>query len=153
MDLRGARTRFSLVLGLSLAGAVWAVAHTNNGWSAPEEAKSLKNPIPVNEITLAAGKALYADKCAECHGDKGDGKGPQAETYAVAPSAFTDAHMMSEMTDGEIFWKITEGRRPMPSFKRQYTDEQRWQLVNYLRTFSKSAAPPSAPAKPTAKKH
>jgi mono/diheme cytochrome c family protein len=113
----------------------------------------LKNPLPVNAATLAAGKALYADKCAECHGDKGDGKGPEAGMYAVPPSDFSDPHMMSEMTDGEIFWKITEGRRPMPSFKKQFTDEQRWQLVNYLRTFSKSASPSSPPAKPAAKKH
>ncbi len=147
------RTRFFfLLLLLSLAGFVWAVAHTHNGWAAPEEAKNLKNPVPANEETLAAGKALYADKCANCHGDKGDGKGPEAEMYAVPPSDFTDAHMMSEMTDGEIFWKITEGRRPMPSFKKQFTDEQRWQLVNYLHTFSKPASASPAPAKPTPKK-
>ena len=153
MHHSGIRTQFSLLLLLSLAATVWAIAHTHDGWTAPPEAKSLKNPVPVNEATLAAGKALYADKCAECHGEKGDGKGPEAEMYAVPPGNFTDAHMMNEMTDGEIFWKITEGRRPMPSFKKQYTDEQRWQLVNYLRTFSKPVPPPTAPAKPPAKKH
>jgi mono/diheme cytochrome c family protein len=146
------RTGFS-VLVLSLAGAVWAIVHAHDGWTAPAEAKNLKNPVPVNEATLAAGKALFADKCANCHGEKGDGKGPEAEMYAVSPTNFTDAHMMGEMTDGEIFWKITEGRRPMPSFKKQYTDEQRWQLVNYVRTFSKPASPSPTPAKPSLKKH
>jgi mono/diheme cytochrome c family protein len=141
---------FCAVLLPGLAAAGWTVAHTESGWTVPAEAKNLKNPVPVNETTLAAGKALYADKCAECHGEKGDGKGPQAETYSVAPSDFTDVQVMSEMTDGEIFWKITEGRRPMPGFKRQFSDEQRWQLVNYLRTFSKPASPP--PAKPSPKK-
>lgn len=140
---------FCAVLVPGLAAAGWTVSHTESGWTAPAEAKNLKNPVSVNETTLAAGRALYADKCAECHGDKGDGKGPQAGMYAVAASDFTDAQVMSKMTDGEIFWKITEGRRPMPSFKRQFTDEQRWQLVNYLRTFSKPASPPT---KPTPKK-
>jgi mono/diheme cytochrome c family protein len=56
------------------------------------------------------------------------------------------------MTDGEIFWKMTEGRKPMPSFKKQLTDEQRWQLVNFLRTFApkpvaKPAAKPQTPSK------
>jgi mono/diheme cytochrome c family protein len=153
MNRRWTRTLFSALIVLSLGVGGWAIAHTHNGWTAPAEAKSLKNPVPVNQETLSAGRALYADKCANCHGDKGDGKGPEAETYSVPPSDFTDAQMMSEMTDGEIFWKITEGRRPMPSFKKQYTDEQRWQFVNYLRTFSKRALPSSLPAKPPAKKH
>jgi mono/diheme cytochrome c family protein len=46
------------------------------------------------------------------------------------------------MTDGEIFWKITEGRRPMPSFKKELTDEQRWQLVNFLRRLANSSGTP-----------
>jgi mono/diheme cytochrome c family protein len=59
---------------------------------------------------------------------------------------------MAEMTDGEIFWKMGEGKLPMPAFKKRLTDEQRWQLVNYLRTFAPkppaSAAPLPPPAKP-----
>ncbi len=66
--------------------------------------------------------------------------------YTPAPSKFNDAHMMSEMTDGEIFWKMTEGRKPMPSFKKQLSDEQRWQLVNFVRTLT-----PKTGAKPAAK--
>jgi mono/diheme cytochrome c family protein len=56
--------------------------------------------------------------------------------------------MMEEMTDGEIFWKIGEGRRPMPSFKKRLTDDQRWQLVNYVRSFAPkpALAPESTPA-------
>jgi mono/diheme cytochrome c family protein len=145
--------RLFLLLSLTFSGTAWAIGHAHDGWTAPAEAKSLKNPVPVNEATLAAGKALFADKCANCHGEKGDGKGPEAEMYAVPPTNFTDAHMMGEMTDGEIFWKITEGRRPMPSFKKQFTDEQRWQLVNYVRTFSKPASPSPTPAKSSPKKH
>jgi len=49
--------------------------------------------------------------------------------------------MMEEMTDGEIFYKISEGRRPMPSFKKRLTEEQRWQLVNYVRTFAPKLEP------------
>ena len=52
------------------------------------------------------------------------------------PSDFTDAHMMGEMTDGGIFWKMSEGHGPMPSFKKLLTAEERWHLVNYLRTLA-----------------
>jgi mono/diheme cytochrome c family protein len=41
--------------------------------------------------------------------------------------------MMKKATDGELFWKITEGRPPMPSYEHQLSETQRWQLVNYLR--------------------
>ncbi len=68
--------------------------------------------------------------------------------YDVKPADFTDPHMIGEMPEGEIFWKISEGRRPMPSFKKQLTEEQRWQLVNYLRTLAPkpAAAPKPVPA-------
>jgi mono/diheme cytochrome c family protein len=128
-----------LFTALAIAGA--AVAHHKDDWPVPDEAKQKKNPVPVNDSTLAAGKATYTDRCSDCHGEKGDGKGPDADMYAPAPSDFTDADMMSDMTDGEIFWKISEGRRPMPSFKNRLTEEQRWQLVNYLRTFAPKSAP------------
>lgn len=125
----------SALIGFLAAG--WAVAQTKNDWQAPEEAKKTKNPAPASATALAAGKSVYADKCASCHGDNGNGQGDQASLYAVKPQDFTDAHLMNEVTDGELFWKISEGRRPMPGFKKQLTEEQRWQVVDYIRTFSK----------------
>jgi len=135
------------IAALFFAG--WATAHDKD-WPVPPEAAKVKNPVPATPDNLAAAHAIYSDKCAGCHGEKGAGDGPEADMYTPAPAAFTDAHMMAEMTDGEIFWKMTEGRKPMPSFKRSLTDEQRWQLVNFLRTFpAKSAAkPPAKPASP-----
>ena len=122
---------------LILAG--WVSAHDEK-WVAPPEAKKLKNPVAPNADNLSAAHAIYMDKCANCHGEKGLGDGPEAAMYDVQPSNLADAHMMSEMTDGEIFWKIGEGSKPMPSFKKQLSDEQRWQLVNYLRTLAPKPA-------------
>jgi len=131
------------IVALFFAG--WATAHDKD-WPVPPEAARVKNPVVPTSDNLAAAHAIYMDKCASCHGEKGAGDGPEADMYTPAPASFTDAHMMSEMTDGEIFWKMTEGRKPMPSFKRQLTDEQRWQLVNFLRTL-----PPKSEPKPPAK--
>jgi mono/diheme cytochrome c family protein len=105
-----------VLLGLSLTLAAWAAAHGPKNWPVPEEATKLKNPVPATEASLAAAKALYLERCAQCHGEEGKGDGPEAPMYDVKPADFTDAHMMGEMTEGEIFWKISEGRRPMPSF-------------------------------------
>lgn len=140
---------FLFVLLLCLAAGGWAVARDKNGWVAPEEAKKLRNPVPADAAAIAAGKAIYTAKCASCHGDTGKGDGDDAMMYSVKPADFTDAHLMAEMTDGEIFWKIGEGWLPMPSFKKRLTDEQRWQLVDYIRTFAPQ--PPAPPLPPQAK--
>ncbi len=143
----------TVALALSLALAAWVMPHGKDPWPAPEEAKKLKNPVPATEASVAAGKALFLDRCAQCHGEQGKGDGPDAPLYSVKAADFTDAHMMEEMTDGEIFWKISEGRRPMPSFKKQLTEEQRWQLVNFLRTLAPKPAPaPRSQATPSNKR-
>ena len=54
---------------------------------------------------------------------------------------------MSRVTDGELFWKITHGHRPMPAFKDKLSDEQRWRTVVYIRTFAQKSAT-GAPAQP-----
>lgn len=134
--------------GVLIAGM--ALAH-NKDWVAPDAAKKMKNPIAASPAVLKAAKEVYADACAQCHGDTGKGDGPEAMMYSTKPANFTDGHMMGEMTDGEIFWKIGEGREPMPTFKKQLTDEQRWQLVHYVRAFSAKPASPDAAKKPASK--
>jgi mono/diheme cytochrome c family protein len=132
------------VLATLAAGAA-ALAHGPKDWPVPAAARAMKNPVAVTPEALKAAKAIYDDKCSQCHGDTGKGDGPESLMYSVKPANFADAHMMGEMTDGEIFYKMTEGREPMPGFKRQLTEEQRWQLVHYIRTFAPK--PKNEPAK------
>jgi mono/diheme cytochrome c family protein len=84
---------------------------------------------------------VYADKCAHCHGDTGKGDGRDASRYDPAPMDFTDAKRMSEATDGELFYKISEGKKPMPVFKNKLSEDQRWELVLLIRSFAESATP------------
>lgn len=105
-------------------------------WKAPESAKNIKNPIPANAASIAAGKAVYIKECLECHGKKGLGNGPNSATLDKSPESFNTLKVKNQ-TDGELFWKIKEGRKPMPSTKKSLTDDQRWQVLNYIRTFSK----------------
>lgn len=105
-------------------------------WKAPESAKNIKNPIPTDAVSIAAGKILYTKECLQCHGKKGLGDGPNAATLDKSPEPINTAKVKNQ-TDGELFWKLKEGRKPMPSTKKNFTDEQRWQVVNYMRTLSK----------------
>jgi mono/diheme cytochrome c family protein len=106
-------------------------------WITPEIAKEVKNPIAVDKSSLAEGKLLYSTNCTPCHGDKGKGDGPAAQALAPKPADHTSSIVQNE-TDGSLFWKLSEGRNPMPGYKKILTDKQRWELVNYIRTLSKT---------------
>jgi mono/diheme cytochrome c family protein len=116
------------------------------GWNVPPDAKNWKNPVPANATTIAAARELYVNNCQKCHGVSGDGKVPPGATYfySTKPTNFTNARLIDSMSDGEIFWKMTNGRKPMPAFKNRLSDEQRWELVNLIRVF---AHPERAPVK------
>lgn len=135
--------RLSLFLMLAALATGIAAAH-GRPWPVPEAAKKRKNPVAASEAGLRAAKTTYERLCASCHGTSGKGDGPEAQMYEVKPADFTDAPMMGEMTDGEIFYKISEGRDPMPAFKMQLSEEQRWQMVHYLRSFAPRSGKPAA---------
>lgn len=102
-------------------------------WPVPENARNTKNPIKPSAEGLKAAAQLYLQNCELCHSESGSSTGLTAKNLPQAPANFTDARMMDKATDGELFWKITEGRPPMPSYKRKLSETERWQLVNYLR--------------------
>tara|TARA_R110001592_G_scaffold64751_2_gene198885 strand:+ start:12564 stop:12986 length:423 start_codon:yes stop_codon:yes gene_type:complete len=108
----------------------------NGAWKAPKEADDLKNPFVDNEAELVKGKKLYNQMCAVCHGAKGKGDGVAGAALNPKPTNFTLASVQAQ-SDGAIFWKLSEGRTPMASYKTMLKEDQRWQLVNYIRTFKK----------------
>jgi mono/diheme cytochrome c family protein len=132
-----AGTLFVVLLLVAAGSAVYAFFHPGP-WIVPEEAKRVVNPLQPSQANLPAARALYLDKCTECHGDAGNGDGSQAKMYDPRPTNFTDAARMNSVSDGELFYKISEGHRPMPAFKKRYTEEQRWQLVLFLRSLAQS---------------
>jgi|SRR5450432_134877 mono/diheme cytochrome c family protein len=107
-------------------------------WVAPKTADNVKDPLSGDNSKIAETKALYITNCGPCHGDKGKGDGPAAQGLNPKPADHTSAAVQSE-TDGAIFWKLSEGRNPMPGYKKIFSDEQRWELVNYIRTLAKTA--------------
>jgi mono/diheme cytochrome c family protein len=137
---------FIALLLVAAGSAVYAFFHPGP-WIVPEEAKRVANPLKPSQKDLPAARKLYLDKCAECHGDAGKGDGPQGKMYDPLPKDLTDAAHMNAVSDGELFYKISEGHRPMPAFRKRLTDEQRWQLVLFLRSLA--ATPSPARASPT----
>jgi mono/diheme cytochrome c family protein len=125
----------AIVLGLICLSIALAAFH-KTPWIVPPAEKARKNPLTASDENLRAAKRIYGQKCDDCHGETGKGDGSDARMYDPAPSDLTDSAKIDEMTDGEIFYQITEGRKPMPAFRKKLTEEQRWQLVLLVRAFA-----------------
>ena len=137
----GARkTLFVLLLALVLIAIAYTYLQENKPWVIPEEAKARKNPLQPSEAALKSAKALYGENCANCHGDSGKGDGSEAMRYDPKPADFTDAPHMNTVTDGALFYQISQGRKPMPAFKKRMTEDQRWQLVLLVRSLAQKTA-------------
>jgi mono/diheme cytochrome c family protein len=133
-DLRTRKILFVILL-LVIAGAIGFFIWENRPWTVPESARSMKNPIAPAGADLDSIRPIYRDKCSSCHGLTGRADGHDASLYDPKPTDFTDTRRMSAVTDGELFYKLTEGRKPMPSFKKRLSDEQRWRMVLLIRSF------------------
>lgn len=101
---------------------------------APKKAAERRNPLAADRDAVPAGAKLFAQHCAECHGEDADGgkKGPSLRADAV-----------QHATPGALFWLLTNGvvRRGMPVWSK-LPEPQRWQLVSFIKSLS--AAPPAS---------
>lgn len=126
-----------------LAAFAWAMLTAfmpnppGDPWVAPDKYVKMKNPVASNAESIAAGKALYAKHCKSCHGTKGLGDGTKAAQLKTKCGDFSTAKFQGQ-SDGTIFYKTSEGRDDMPSFKKKIPDQEEiWSIVNYLRTLKK----------------
>ncbi len=130
---------FACTIGLIFMSIGFA-ALQKPSWDAPQDIKQKKNPVTPSEAALHEAKSIYAEKCSNCHGDTGKGDGSDAMMYDPGPADLTDARRMNKFTDGELFYKLTVGKKPMPSFEKRLTETQRWEMVILVRSFAASSA-------------
>jgi mono/diheme cytochrome c family protein len=103
-------------------------------WPVPEKDSKMANPVKSDAASIATGKALYNQHCKSCHGTKGKGDGTKAATLDTECGDFTKSSFQSE-SDGAVFYKTSEGRKDMPSYKKKIPEANDiWAVVNYLRT-------------------
>jgi mono/diheme cytochrome c family protein len=124
------------------AGAQQQQDFSKNTWELPADADKTKNPTTANAESIEKGKALYLDKdkgnCIFCHGETGAGNEANLARLRRKPADLTNKERMTAMTDGEVYWKISKGIRGiMPAGERKLTEEERWHIVNYVRTLAK----------------
>jgi cytochrome c553 len=107
----------------------------------PHEYAELTNSLSGNAEAVVAGQVIYETHCSTCHGEAGKGDGPGAAELDPKPANLSDAAMMNELSDSYLFWRISEGGAMEPfnsamiAWKGTLSEEERWQVVNYLRIF------------------
>jgi hypothetical protein len=101
-------------------------------WVVPEDKKGKLSPFMFSEETGKAGERLYIANCQSCHGTPGKGN----FIVLVPPSGDPATEKIQHNSDGEIYYKITSGRGPMPSFKNSLSANEIWNIISYLRSFN-----------------
>ena len=99
-----------------------------------EAAVALENPVPADAESIARGKVFYDTNCFVCHGSGGLGDGPVGQKFVEkAPVDLNDAYTQDQ-ADGQLFFTLTRGRALMPFYRDALSQEERWDVVNYLRS-------------------
>jgi mono/diheme cytochrome c family protein len=105
-------------------------------WVVPANFKSIKNPVAKGDASNKAGMAVYTKNCASCHGKAGLGDGVKARALKDFPGDFSKAEFQGQ-ADGDHFYKTKTGRGEMPKYEGKLSDDDIWNVVNYMRTFQK----------------
>ena len=135
---------FLVLGGLSFSQVAFAnCPQARKTMAAPDKFLKLKNPLPMNSENIQMGKKLYIEQakpitCKTCHGIEGNGQGDP--DFESTPSArnFTCTKTMRALPDGQLFWIIKNGSKNTSMFAfSDLSDNQVWQLVHYIRQFSK----------------
>jgi mono/diheme cytochrome c family protein len=106
--------------------------YTNSIAGKDSAMKTLKNPVPLNEVTLANGKKLYNRNCSPCHGADGLGKGPVSVKFPPNNIPSYKSARIQGLPDGGIYHSITYGLNLMGSYASVLTPQERWEVIHYV---------------------
>jgi mono/diheme cytochrome c family protein len=103
----------------------------------PAEAARETNPVKPTPESLANAKKMYGYDCAMCHGENGNGKGDVVADLKLSLKDYTDPAALKDMTDGELFYIIKNGKGQMPGEADRAKPEVLWNMVIVVRSFAK----------------
>ncbi len=143
LGFRGKTGVWRLVAALTWIPITVSLVLAHEGHShAPASAKSLKSPLKGTAVELAEGQALYQRNCASCHGPDGKTRTQAASAMKVKPADLT-GHAVHSLTEGEIYWEITNGIKTsgMPGLAAKTSERERWEMVLYTRQLAEARKP------------
>ncbi len=121
----------ALAAGIAVGGDDW-----QRGF---DRTSARTSPVAPTDRDVAAGRAIYQERCAPCHGPRGRGDGPAG--VALDPKPADLLLHVPQHTDGELFYFIARGipGSAMPAWRTALSETERWQVVAYLRSLAQGA--------------
>lgn len=108
----------------------------------PAEYAQKTSPSATDEASIGRGQAIYTQHCATCHGESGMGDGPAGAS--LDPPASPIAHTSQMLADDYLFWRLSEGglsfKTAMPAWKDILDENQRWDVLHYVRALGRDGA-------------
>ena len=96
------------------------------------------NPIPRSLDSIARGKSIFERNCVACHGAGGHGDGVAAASLPARPKDLTKLAPPPIFPDGVIAYRIANGKNLMPAWKTMLSDNDVWDLINFIRSLASS---------------
>ena len=127
----------STLQGQQAATPAPPAAAPSAAFQVPLEAVNQVNPMKPNAESLARAKKIYGYECALCHGDDGGGAGDLAKNMKAKMPDFRDPTALKGQTDGTLYYIINKGKGEMEGEGARVKPDDTWNLVNYIRSFSK----------------
>ena len=114
----------------------------------PAEDSKRLNAVKPDADSVAQGKHTFTSQCAMCHGAAGDGKGDLADDMKLKLLDYRDPEALKDYSDGDLFYILSKANEKMPGQGDRMGDPQKWNLVNYIRSFSKKTTAAKKESKP-----
>ena len=96
--------------------------------------REVKNPTTDFDSSIKRGEGMFIKNCSKCHGLNGNGYGVVAHGFTTFPRQLWVWNNTGPETDGYLFWFITNGRSDMPPWGLILSENNRWDLINYIKT-------------------
>jgi len=112
-------------------------------WIVPDDQKAVAAPVKFTPEMQKQGEQIYLKNCQSCHGL------PGKDNWAkiTPPPGDLSKEKAQKQTDGEIFYRITTGKVPMPEFRNIIPEDDRWSVIAFLRSFNPTYIQPALPVK------
>lgn len=131
---RNLYNKFLIVCSGFLVLLTTATLSNSHDWMAPTESANLENPILKSDQSMTIGKNVYSLNCAYCHGENLEGL--DAEKVGLKTSPPNLKKRIKMHSNGDFNWKIRNGRGDMPAFQDELSDDEIWNVINYIRQIS-----------------
>jgi cytochrome c5 len=127
------------ILLFTVSGSRLSAQALGADWKVPEQVKGRVCPFKFTKDNISQGEALFQRNCKACHGDPGQHNG--AKMVPVPPDPASAE--FQKQSDGEMYFRITTGKAPMPSFKATLSGDERWYVISYIRSFNSKYVQPN----------